>query len=224
MKITGQAAEITRHAAKAEPEELPRREGRRRWRVGAGVLLLLVVFALEVVTTVRQESLTWDEGDHIFAGYMSWKTHDYGLNTEHPPLVKMLAAIPLLNLPLRVPPDQHRFFKSEAYLDGRDMLFGNGPEYSAESLTFRVRMFAGVLALLMALIVFLAARGMLGLGAGFVALVLVVFEPNVIAHSALVTTDMGVSCFMLATVYAFYRYAKQPTWQRLVVAGVAAGL
>jgi hypothetical protein len=196
---------------------------RRGWVVG-GVALLLLVFAVEVVSTVRQESLTWDEGDHIFAGYMSWKTHDFGFNPEHPPLVKLLATIPLLWLPLKVPPDQHRFFKGEAYLDGRDMLFGNGPEYTAESLTFRVRMFAALLALLLALFVFLAAREMFGLGAGFMALTLVVFEPNVIAHSALVTTDVAVSCFLLATVYAFYRYAKQPTWGRLVAAGVAAGL
>ena len=196
---------------------------RRGWVIG-GVVLLLLVFAVEVVSTVRQESLTWDEGDHIFSGYMSWKTHDFGFNPEHPPLVKLLATIPLLGLPLKVPPDQHRFFKGEAYFDGRDMLFGNGPEYSAESLTFRVRMFAGVVALLLALFVFLAAREMFGLGAGFLSLALVVFEPNVIAHSALVTTDVAVSCFMLAAVYGFYRYAKQPTWGRLAAAGVAAGL
>src|ERR1700754_4878537 len=116
MKITGQAAEITRHAAKAEPEELPRREGRRRWRVGAGVLALILVFALEVVTTVRQESLTWDEGDHIFAGYMSWKKVDFGINPEHPPLVKALAAIPLLPMRLKVPdPKRLTSFKDEAY-------------------------------------------------------------------------------------------------------------
>jgi hypothetical protein len=69
-------------------------------------------------------------------------------------------------------------------MDGRDMLFGNGPEYSAETLTFRVRMFAGMLALLLALFVFLAAREMFGLGAGFLSLAMLVFEPNVIAHNA----------------------------------------
>lgn len=71
-------------------------QSKRRWMVG-GIVFLLLLFALEVITTVRQESLTWDEGDHIFAGYMSWKTHDYGLNPEHPPLVKLLATIPLLH-------------------------------------------------------------------------------------------------------------------------------
>jgi hypothetical protein len=34
---------------------------------------------------VHRESLTFDEGDHSFSGYMMWKTGDYGLNPEHPP-------------------------------------------------------------------------------------------------------------------------------------------
>jgi len=43
----------------------------RRPLVTAGVCLLLLVFGLQLASTVRQESLSWDEGDHIFAGYMS---------------------------------------------------------------------------------------------------------------------------------------------------------
>ena len=84
----------------------------RRFLVLAGVCLLLLVFGLQIASTVHQESLTWDEGDHIFAGYMTWKTHDYGLNPEHPPLMKLLGTLPLLGLPLKVPPDQHRYFKT----------------------------------------------------------------------------------------------------------------
>src|SRR5215469_372425 len=141
----------------------------RRATIGSAFLLLLV-FAIQVVSVVRQESLTWDEGDHIFAGYMSWKTHDFGFNPEHPPLMKSLATIPLLWLPLKVPADQHREFKAEAYLDGRDLLFGNAPAYSAESLTFRVRMAAGVVAMLLAVVVFLTAWEMFGAGAGLLAL------------------------------------------------------
>jgi len=194
----------------------------RRATIGSAFLLLLV-FAIQVVSVVRQESLTWDEGDHIFAGYMSWKTHDFGFNPEHPPLMKSLATVPLLGLPLKVPPDQHREFKTEAYLDGRELLFNNAP-YSAESLTFRARMAAGIAALLLAVVVFLAASEMFGAGAGLLALAIQTFDPNVLAHSALVTTDAGVSCFFLASVYAFYRYVKAPSLGRLVVAGLASGL
>jgi hypothetical protein len=34
---------------------------------------------------------------------MSWKHGDFGLNPEHPPLVKLLAAMPLLQLPVKMP-------------------------------------------------------------------------------------------------------------------------
>jgi len=37
---------------------------------------------------------------------MSWKTGDFGLNPEHPPLAKVLAAVPLLTMDLNVPPLQ----------------------------------------------------------------------------------------------------------------------
>ena len=60
--------------------------------------------------------------------------------------------------------------------------------------------------------------------AGLAALVLVTLDPNVLAHSALVTTDVGVSLFFLASIYAFYRYVKQPTMARLALAGLVAGL
>jgi hypothetical protein len=195
----------------------------RRSLVVAGVCLLLLIFGLQIASTVHQESLTWDEGDHIFSGYMSWKTHDFGFNPEHPPLMKLLGTLPLLGLPMHVPPDQHRYFKSEAYFDGRDMLFADGPDH-AKMMTFRVRMATGILSIVLGLLVFLAANEMFGVGAGFVALILLVFEPNVLAHGAFVTTDIGVSCFFFASIYAFYRYCKAPSIGRLLVAGLATGL
>jgi len=75
----------------------------RRGLVLAGVAILIALFALQLWLSVRRTSQTWDEGDHIFAGYMSWKTGDFGLNPEHPPMVKLVAALPLLPLKLAVP-------------------------------------------------------------------------------------------------------------------------
>lgn len=203
---------------------MPFSPGLKRAAVAGGVLLLLAIFAVQLSTIVHGQSLSWDEGDHIFSGYMSWKDGDFGLNPEHPPLVKLLATSPLLGLPLRVPQLQNRFFKTEAYLDGRDLLYGNSPRYPAATLIFRVRMAAAILSIVMAALVFFAAREMFGTAAGLLALLLIVFEPNVIAHGAYVTTDMGVSCFMFATVYAFYRYLKSPSLLRLAIVGLAGGL
>ena len=58
---------------------------------------LLVIQATLALTMVHRESLTFDEGDHMFAGYMMWKAADYGLNPEHPPLAKLLATVPILS-------------------------------------------------------------------------------------------------------------------------------
>jgi hypothetical protein len=190
----------------------------------AGAVLLLLVLLGELTFSIRQQSLSWDEGDHIFAGYMSWKKSDFGINPEHPPLVKALATIPLLPMHLKVPDSKgNRFFKDEAYSDGRDFIFGNGGEDEADRIIFRARMAAASLSLLLGLLVFLAAREMFGDGAALFALALMVFEPNMIAHGAYVTTDMGISCFIFASIYAFYRYVKAPSVSRLIVLGLATG-
>jgi hypothetical protein len=190
--------------------------------------LLLLVYAVQVVHAIRGQSLTWDEGDHIFAGYEQWKTHDYGLNPEHPPMVKMVATLPLLSLPLKVPQLQDRDFKLEAYFDGREMLFHNGAadggHYEARDLTLRVRTFAFVFGLFGALVVFCAAREMFSPLAGLCALAVFVFDPTILAHSAYVTTDMAASATMLATVYALWRWMQRPTPARLMVTGIVAGL
>jgi 4-amino-4-deoxy-L-arabinose transferase-like glycosyltransferase len=197
-----------------------KRDAKHRLLTVAGVTLLLLILLGQLAYSVRQESLSWDEGNHIFAGYMALKHHDHGLNPEHPPLVKMVAALPLLSMNLREPTLGNRYFKTESYLSGRDLIFEN----DFETIIFRARMGAALFALLLALIVFLTAREMFGTGAGFLALALVAFEPNLIAHGAMVTTDTGAACFLLATIYAFYRYVKRPSFGRLVVVGLAAGL
>lgn len=192
----------------------------RRARIAMGVGALLLVLFLQLALSVHRNSITWDEDDHIFAGYMSWKHADFGLNPEHPPLVKLVAAIPLLNMPLTLPVVQDRSFKYEAFRDGKDFLFKN----DANTMLFRARIAVSFFTLLLALLVFLAAQEMFGTGAGFIALALLAFDPNLLAHGAVVSTDAGLSCFMFAAAYAFYRYVKVPSAWRLIVTGLATGL
>jgi hypothetical protein len=197
-----------------------------RWVLIVVPALILILW-LQMLHAIRGESLTWDEGDHIFAGYESLKTHDFGLNPEHPPMVKMIGALPLLSLELRVPAVGHRFFKEEAYMDGRELLFHNGPadggHYDANTLIFRARLFASVFSLIAAVLVFLGTTEMFSLTAGLIALVLFCFEPNLIAHGAFVTTDMAASCTIFATIYAFWRWVKVPSAARLLTAGLVGG-
>ncbi len=191
-----------------------------RLMVVLGVVVLLAILFLQLAFSANRNSITWDEDDHIYAGYMSWKHADFGLNPEHPPLVKLVATIPLLDMPLKMPILQDRFFKHEAFLGGRDFLFKN----DANRMLFRVRIAASLFTLVLALLVFLAACEMFGLGAGFIALSLLVFDPNLLAHGAVLGTDAALSCFMFASLYAFYRYVKAPSLWRMAIVGVATGL
>ncbi len=188
--------------------------------VATGVAVLLCILFIQLTLSVRRGSITWDEDDHIYAGYMSWKHGDFGLNPEHPPLVKLLATLPLLSMPLKMPALQHRSFKIEAFLGGKDFLFHT----DADAILLRAHLAASLLTITLALLIFLAAQEMFGTGAGFIALGLLVFDPNLLAHGAVIGTDAGLSCFMVASIYAFYRYVKVPTKGRLALVGLATGL
>ena len=195
----------------------------RNWRdglVAVGVVCLLIILGLQLLLSVRRESQTWDEANHIFAGYRSWTHADFGLNPEHPPMLKLLATIPLFSSPLKTPQLENRYFKEDAFLGGKDFLYQN----DADSILLRTRVAAATLTLLLALLVFLGTKEIFGTGAAFIALALLAFEPNLLAHGALVTTDAGLSCFMFASIHAFYRYVKAPSVWRMVIVGISAGL
>ena len=200
-------------------------DGKFRWFTqrfrlcASAVVLLLIILAIELVVPARRQSQTFDEGYHVVAGYDYWTRADFGVNPEHPPLVKLLTALPLLWLQLRTPAFPSGFFKLAGFHAGRALLYSN----DADAILFRARMAAATLTILAALLVFAAAYEMFGAFPALLSLALFVFEPNLIAHGSLVTTDMGITVFLFATVYAFYRYVNKPSAARLLVVSVAAG-
>lgn len=184
------------------------------------VCLLLIVISVQLFFSVRRESQTWDEANHIYTGYRTWTHGDFGLNPEHPPLLKLLATVPLLSSQPKPPELEGRFFKEDAFLGGKEFLYRN----DADKILAQTRIAAATLTLLAALVVFFGTREMFGRGAAFIALTLLAFDPNLLAHGALITTDVGLACFMFLAVYAFYRFVKSPSAFRLIAAGLSVGL
>src|ERR1700735_3815771 len=111
---------------------------------------LVVIAARQLLLSSERNSVTWDEGHHLYSGYLSWKQADYGINPEVPPLVKMVAAVPLLTMHLNVPPLQGRFFKDEAFFGGHDFLFQN----DANVILLRARLAASIFSFALALLIF----------------------------------------------------------------------
>src|SRR4051794_24308136 len=61
------------------------------------VFCLCAAFVALSMSFQRSACATSDENIYLPAGYTYLKWHDYRINTEHPPLIKMLAALPLLS-------------------------------------------------------------------------------------------------------------------------------
>jgi dolichyl-phosphate-mannose--protein O-mannosyl transferase len=68
---------------------------------------------------------TFDEAVHLATGRSYWATGDFRLNVEHPPLPKLLWALPGLldgSTPFR--PDAGQWDAAEEWLIGNDFLYG----------------------------------------------------------------------------------------------------
>jgi hypothetical protein len=65
---------------------------------------LLIFMAANLFVSISRKSITNDEVIHIPAGYYHLVAGEFQINNEHPPLIKMWAALPLLFLQPHEPP------------------------------------------------------------------------------------------------------------------------
>lgn len=60
--------------------------------------------------------------------------------------------------------------------------------------------------------------------ASLVAILLLAFDPNILAHTRLATTDLGLAAAAAAANFTLWRFLRRPTWGRVALAGVGLGL
>lgn len=76
-------------------------------------------------------------------------------------------------------------------------------------------------------LVFRWARALYGPAAGLLSLTLYVFEPNLLAHAGLVTTDFYIAWMMTASIWSFWRflnYEGPHVWRVATVSALLAAL
>ena len=151
-------------------------------------------------------SVTGDEVAHLPAGYTYVRTGDFRLNPQHPPLVKALAGAPLLLLDLAPVDRLPGWTEADEWVFGRAFLTANRAPMERILLLARLPMVA--IGVVLGAVLFLWARDLWGRGAGLFVLLLYVLCPNLLGHTALVTTDVGVSCFTVFTLYALWRLVR----------------
>ena len=186
----------------------------RPWVRTATVLsAFAAVFITLTVTGYTQKSATWDEPQHLITGYAMLAHRDYRIDPEHPPLLRMWAALPLM-------------FDGTVKLDSTiiDQLdpgywVGMGQfkyahhslykQNDADRLLYRARFMVVLLGVGLGVLLFSWARELFGFWTAVVVLTLYCLEPNLLAHASLVTTDFGATCFMFGTLYFLWRFSRQ---------------
>ena len=191
--------------------------------LAAGFFLVLV-FVAQGVFFIRANAPTYDEAQHLAAGYSYLATRDFRLEPQNPPLIKELLALPLF-LVHRLPfdPDPKRWRDGDDFYIGQDFLYQSALR-ADQMLTFKPRR-----QLISRDVVWsrLSVGGLIACGETTQRCwpcALACFEPNLVAHSSLVTTDTGATLFIFLTVYLLWEYVRFPRWWLLSATGIAAGM
>jgi hypothetical protein len=187
--------------------------------------LLLAVFA-QAYLSARLKTATFDEPAHIGAGFSYLKTGEFKINQQHPPLLKEIGALPLLLIDAYWPLTEEAWAavpdtppRGLQWTLGQQVIFANDPG----RVLFWTRLPFICLATLLGGLIYLWGRKLLGGTTAVAALFLYALDPNIVAHSQLVTTDLGFAAFGLLFLVALWYYLNHRTLKRLTWCGLALG-
>ena len=197
------------------------RQGRAISRLPDWAVLLLfcLVFSFQVILAATQKSATFDEPANLVSGYVELRFGDYFMLARNLPFVKWLAALPLLFVDVKVPP---AFPFTHAWAFAQRFLYEVN---DGDRLLLLGRLAVLPLSLLLGGLIFRWTQEFFGRPAGLLALFLYCFEPNLLAHAGLITTDLAVTLLMFGMVYGMYRVSRGGiSLTCLLLPGVALGL
>ena len=186
--------------------------------------ILLAIMLITAVFSMKGDSTTMDELAHIPAGYSYLTQKDFRLNPEHPPLVKDLAALPLLGLKLNFPED-HPSWQNEInsqWWFGSQFLNHSGND--ADQITFLARLPMILLLIFLGWFLFFWAKQLGGNKVGLMVLALFSFSPTFLAHGRLVTTDVAAALGVVLATYFWLKFLKEPTKKNILFAGIIFGI
>ncbi|HTZ46722.1 MAG TPA: glycosyltransferase family 39 protein [Verrucomicrobiae bacterium] len=190
--------------------------------------LLLLLMAVLAGGSVRRESIALDEVAHLGAGVSYLQKLDLRMNQEHPPLSKVLAAIPLVLRGVRADYSDvswsfsHSVFN--AYLGqwvwGHFVALRWNDPYST---VFWARVPMLLLTLALGACIYLFAAKLGSPWGGVLCVAAYVSTPAFLVFGPLVLSDVPVTFFVLLTMWAFAALWRNPSRRNMVWFGLAFG-
>lgn len=201
------------------------------WLVFVGVLIL--AFVIHALLAVHGKSSTYDEPIHTLSSWQIVNDGDFRVNPEHPALWKYVAGLGLIGQPLKVtydsPGGQAVLQRIEAeWWWSAETLYKDrtAPPLYGEHLVARARVPMSLFSLLLAIVVARWSWAWGGPVAAAIAVAMLAFDPNFLAHGALVTNDVAATFLIALATYLAWRLGERFTWPRAAAFALAcaAGL
>src|ERR1700738_3304801 len=180
------------------------------------VTLLLLLMAILAGGAARRESVTVDEVAHTGAGVSYLQKLDMRMNEEHPPLAKVVAALPLVlqgaqadysHVSWTISNKMFAQYLAEWVFGHWFLMKWNDPY----GTLFRARMAMLTITLMLGLVLYIFASRLCGPWGGLLCLSAFVTMPAFLAFGPLVITDMAIALFWVLTVWQLPKMWQSPT-------------
>jgi hypothetical protein len=143
------------------------------------------------------------------------------MDKESPPLIKSISAVPAIIAGTEIKTDN--FIKDpNPWTLGYSFMYDNWKEYT--SLFKYGRCVIIFLGCLLGYFIYQFGSEVYGRKGGLFSLLLYILNPSIIAHSGLLTIDIGASCAILLSIYCFWKHLEKRSPHSTLYAGITLGL
>jgi hypothetical protein len=191
-----------------------------RPRVWAAVVTMAALGVLALhAWAIRAQSFTTDEPYHLLAGYQALRYGTNTLNLEHPPLVKLVAALPLLAARERLAPPT-AVADAQPRAAGLFTVPGFVGVWRLSAKTVCAVVFGGLLLWGC----YLLGREVGGRAAGLALALLVASSFPLLPHFSVVQSDVAATAGFVLTLAAALAFVRRPAPGKALAMGAALGL
>ncbi|MDZ4848533.1 MAG: glycosyltransferase family 39 protein [Pirellulaceae bacterium] len=185
---------------------------------------LLIIHSALLAYGAWVHSPTYNEPAHLAAGVSYWQYNRFDIYNVNPPLVKLVAAIPVLIVGCETNWDHFSDAPGRRVemTIGRDFSKANGVRFLW--LITIARWSCIPFSLLGAVVCYRWSSELYGPWSGIFAMSLWCFCPNVIAHGQLITSDIASASLAALACYTYWNWLKKPSWWNTILSGLALGI
>jgi 4-amino-4-deoxy-L-arabinose transferase-like glycosyltransferase len=186
------------------------------------VWIAIIAFVVLGGFEAWHDSPTFDEPVYVSSGLIAILHHDVADNAEHPPLFKVLAALPVLATHPVIPQDGHWNTNNERAYSAR-FVQAQIKAGTLHRVTVASRLVPLLECALLALVLYALAALLFGAWAGFVAAMLWLLDPLVLGLSHIDGVDLPFALTAALVSLTLVRWLRRRDRRSLLWLGAACG-